>query len=196
MRFFIIALLIVIPAIVSAQKIKLISGSLDAMKDQREISIEFSYDRLVIGVDVPEEEYIQKKKNAWDLKEPGKGPAFEKYWHESKKSMYELMFAYHFAKSSGLASAKTQAPYTMIVKTRQIEPGWNAGVVVKTAEVQGDIWIVSSSDPATPVAVLAFENCSGEDATGGDFEMARRIQGAYHVAAVAIGKFVAKRIKN
>lgn len=177
-----------------AQKIKLTEGSLDALKGQKEISIQYTYDAVMVGTDQDEKVFLERKKAEWDTKEAGRGDAFEKQWFESRKALYEAIFAFRFDKTSSLTVAKTPAQYTLIVKTKRIEPGWNAGVVQKAPTVEGQAWVVSTSDPSKVLAIITFEKCNGEDTLGGDFEMGRRIQSAYHTAATEIAKFIEKKL--
>jgi hypothetical protein len=195
MRSLLLTLTLFIPSIVFAQKVKLISGSLDVLKGQAQILLQFSYEDLLIGTDTPERDYLQRKKNEWDLKESGAGAAFEKYWYDSRKNYYELMFSHHFSKSSGLSVARTLAQYTIVVHTKRIEPGWNAGLVYKGAIVEGEAWLVASDRVYAPLAKITFEKCTGDQIPGGDFEMGIRIQSAYHVAAQEIGKLVKKKLR-
>ena len=194
MRFLVVTFILILPTLVAAQKIKLTKGSIDVLKGQKEIALQFSYDSLTVGLDVEEKFFVELKKKDWNYKEAGKGDAFEQYWYGSRKSLYESMFRFQFNKTSALPVAKTTAPYTLIVKTKFIEPGWNAGVVTKAPIIAGEAWIVSSNEPLNPIAIITFEKCSGENVLGGDFEMGQRIQSAYYTAGIALAKFVNKKL--
>jgi hypothetical protein len=192
MRSLFITLALIFPASLVAQKIKIIEGSLSPLKGLTEVNIKFTYDNLAIGTDTSEKDYVELKKAQWNAKEAGKGDEFENYWNLNRKSVYESIFVHHFTKNSGLVISKTPAKYTVIINTRRIEPGWNGGVVSKSPAVEGDAWIVHTDDPKNAVGRIVFENCSGDDVFGGDFEMARRIQSAYYVAATQL--FISKKL--
>lgn len=194
MRTTLLTLTVLSSISVFAQKIRLQEGSLDVLRGQKEISIDYSYVGVMIGTDQDEESYVKRKKTEWNQKEPGKGESFEKYWYDSRKTLYETMFRFQFDKASTLTVAKAPAQYTLILKTKGIEPGWNAGVVLKAPTVEGQAWIVSTDDPTKALAIITFEKCDGQDRLGGDFEMGRRIQSAYYTAAIQIATFINKKL--
>ncbi len=67
---------------------KIIQGSLQGLKDQASYDIKFSYDSMVVGRGIPENEYLDNVSARWELKEPGKGPAFVKMWFDDRERLY------------------------------------------------------------------------------------------------------------
>jgi hypothetical protein len=177
----------------SAQEIQLVEGDVQALKGIKSIATRVTYDSLLVGAEFPEATFIETKKKLWDEKEKGKGEAWEKHWSESKVTLYGPTFGYIFAKNSGIKVEKS-APYTLILKTRQIEPGWNGGPMGSRAFIIADLWIVDSSDESKVIAKFKLEKIKGIDKNGGDFEMGRRIQQAYTNAGKSLGVYFKGKI--
>ncbi|MGN6507928.1 MAG: hypothetical protein ACTHLD_00525 [Chitinophaga sp.] len=60
---------------------ELTKGSLAFLKDVSEMKVSFVYDKLRVGELGKEENYVKKKKNEKNAKEPGKGDEWEKNWY-------------------------------------------------------------------------------------------------------------------
>jgi hypothetical protein len=175
---------------VPQQKMKLAEGNLKILKGQPSVNIEFSYDSMLVGENTPEKTYVQTKKEAWDLKESGKGEEWVKAWYDNRTNLYEGMFRYQFSKESGFAIGNTtNSQYTMIIKTTRTEPGWNVGIAAQVAFIEGYVLIVSTNDRNKTLAKITF-HFDSKDPLGGDFEVGRRVQGAYLVAAKGLATFI------
>ena len=73
-----------------AQKIRLIEGSLDALKGQKAYNIKFVYDNMKVGRDIPENTYLQDKKTEWEGREKGKGIEFVNNWYNNRVIIAEV----------------------------------------------------------------------------------------------------------
>ena len=87
------------------------------------------------------------------------------------------------------------AKYTLIVKTTRMEGGWNAGVASHVGEIDGELWIVESSNRNNVHAKILFTESLGKSAVGGDFEMTQRIRSAYIPAGRWLGDFIRRKSK-
>jgi hypothetical protein len=177
----------------SAQK--LISGSLKGLKGQKSYGIRFTYDSMIVGEDMPEERYLANKKNDWDSREPGKGDEFVRQWFDHRQSYYEPAFIRKFEEFSELKLKDTDAKYTLIVKTKYIEGGWNIGIGDHPGEVGGEMWIVESANLSHVIARVKFYGLRGNISIGGDFGMTRRIESAYETAGRWLGNFMRKKVR-
>jgi len=74
-----------------AQKIKIESGDLGFIKGQKEIQIEYSYKDVKVG-ELTEEEYIAKKVNEHNEKEPGSGEKWMSDWKSDRTRRFEPRF--------------------------------------------------------------------------------------------------------
>lgn len=182
-----------LPMILCAQKIQLMEGSLAKLKGTKTITVQMIFDSLLVGAEIPEQAFIDEKKKLWDEKEAGKGSEWESHWEGSKSTLYGPTFSYIFAKNAGLKLAG-DAPYIMIVKTQQIEPGWSGGIMGGRSFISAEAWIAEASNPERVVAKLRLPISKSDDFNGGDFEMGRRIQQAYVAAAELLGKYFKDKV--
>lgn len=188
-------LLIVAAENASAQRRQLIHGSLNGLKQEKSYRISFTYDSMLIGMEIPEKQYLEDKRKAWEEREPGKGTEFVDQWYDARNKRYEPAFIKSFEKFSLLKLNDSNATYTMILKTFHTEAGWNIGVVAHAGEISGELWIVESADPTKIIAVISLFECIGTDTYGGDFDMTRRIQSAQASAGKWLGEFVRRKVK-
>src|SRR5688572_950528 len=108
----------------NAQKIKTVDGDLSPLKDETSINIEFVYAGMSVGKFDDEKEYIAKKTEEYNKKEPGKGDSWAKSWVDDRASRFEPKFIELFEENSKM-TVKKDAKYTMIFKTTSTEPGFN-----------------------------------------------------------------------
>jgi hypothetical protein len=178
---------------VSAQKVQVVEGNIQVLKGLKTMAVSVTYDSLVVGAEIPEVTFIEARKKQWDEKEAGKGEAWAKYWNDSKVTLYGPTFGYIFAKNAGI-KVDQNSPYTLVLKTRQIEPGWNGGPMGGPAFIVADLWIVVSADPSKVIAKFRQQKIKGIDKNGGDFEMGRRIQQAYTNAGKNLGTYFKEKV--
>jgi hypothetical protein len=142
-----------------------------------------------------ETDYVAEKKAAYNKKEAGKGDAWEKNWYADKEGRYEQHFDDLFEKQSGMDLDKAgNAKYTLIFKTKFVEPGYNIYVSRKNAELDGEAWIVETANPSNVIAKLSVDNCPGRTFGGNDYDSGVRIEEAYEVAGKGLGKFLKKEL--
>lgn len=171
-----------------AQRIKLTEGSLAALKDEKKIATEFTYDNIKVGKYDKEEDYIKDKKEEYNKKEAGKGDTWAKNWIDDRKYRYEPKFNELFTKGSEIEVDKN-AKYTLIFKTTFIEPGYNVGVWRHNAELNGEVWIVETADKNKVIAKLSVDKALGR-LMGFDYDTGVRIAETYADAGKALGKFI------
>ena len=178
-----------------AQKIKTTEGDPSVLKNESNINIEFTYDSISVGKFADEKEYIKKKTDEYNAKEPGRGDKWAQSWINDRQARYEPKFIELFKTNSGMA-IMTDAKYTLIFKTKSIEPGYNvAGGMVafggrKNAEIDAEAWIVETADRSKRIAVITIENAPGGTFGGYDYDTGTRIAESYAIS----GKKLAKHI--
>lgn len=179
-----------------AQRIKLEQGNLSFLKGEKEINAEFVYDGMGVGKYAKEEDYIARKTEEYNKKEPGKGDNWARSWKADREARYEPKFHELFAKTSGIASGNApSAKYTMIVKTLFTEPGYNIGVTRANASVNLEVTIVETENKGNVLAKISVQKAVGRTFGGFDFDTGLRIAEAYADAGKALGAFVAKNAK-
>lgn len=181
---------------VQAQKVKLLDGSLDALKGTEKLNLEYDYSDMGVGKFKTEKEYVATKKKEYDKKEPGRGDQWESSWQADRKNRFQPQFEELFSKHSGMTAGDIPtAKYTLIFKTKYTEPGYNIYVSRKNAEIDGEAVIVETANRNNIIARMSVLNCPGRTFGGNDYDTGERIQEAYAVAGKGLGKFVKDKTK-
>lgn len=175
---------------VHAQRIRVTEGSLDVLKNEKDINIEYSYDHMKVGKFDKEADYVKSRTEELNKKEPGRGDTWAKAWVADRKSRFEPKFDELFTKTADMTLA-TKAKYTIIFNTSFVEPGFNVGVMKKNAYIDGEIVIVETADKNKVVAKATIEKAPGRSFWGNDFDTGERISEAYAMA----GKALARKVK-
>jgi hypothetical protein len=173
-----------------AQKIKVTHGSLDALKNEKEINIEYTYENMGVGKFDNEADYVKKRTAELNAKEPGRGNTWAKAWVADRKDRFEPKFDELFTKTGNMTLSKN-AKYTIIFNTSFVEPGFNVGVMKKNAYIDGEVLIVETADRSKVVAKLTVEKAPGRSFWGNDYDTGERISEAYAMS----GKALARKIK-
>ena len=175
----------------NAQKLKLTDGDLSVIKDQTALNFEFTYDNMSVGKFDNEKDYIQKKTDEYNKKEPGRGDAWAKSWVGDRQARFEPKFIELFTKASDIGESKT-AKYTLIFKTTSTEPGFNIYITRKNAKIDAVVQIVETANKSKVIATITVDNALGRTFGGYDYDTGLRIGEAYADAGKALGKFVKK----
>ncbi|MBG9378492.1 hypothetical protein I5907_19805 [Panacibacter sp. DH6] len=186
-----ISLMIATAGSATAQRLKLIEGSLDAIQSETSLNFDFSYDNMSVGKFDKEADYVAKKTAEYNNKEDGRGDRWAKAWVDDRKDKFEPKFIELFTEYSEKSQSRN-AKYTLIFKTTFTEPGFNVGVMRKNAVIDGEVWIVETANPSNIIAKISVEKALGRTFGGYDFDTGGRIMEAYADAGKALGKFVKK----
>jgi hypothetical protein len=181
----------------TAQKITL-DGDIDALKDEKSMTIEFNYDSMKIGkYNNTNDDYVAHKKDDLNKKYPGKGDAWALVWVEARKAKYEPAFKEGFESSSAISTnAKSDSKYTLILKTTFIEPGFHIKMIAKeNAVVNAEAWIVENSDKNKIVATINIERAVGKAPGDNDEDTYNRISNAYKRTGEALGNLIKGKSK-
>lgn len=175
------------PAI--AQKIKLQEGSLDALKNEKVLNVQYEYQNMGVGKFTDEADYVAKKTTEYNEKEAGRGDQWAKGWVADRKNRYEPNFEELFNKYNKFEIGNhPDAKYTLIFKTLFTEPGYNIYISRKNALIHGEAWIVETASPQNVIAKYSVKKSPGRTFGGYDFDTGLRIQEAYAAAGKALGK--------
>lgn len=174
-----------------AQRIKLVEGSLDAVKNEKSINTEFTYDNMRVGKFEKEEDYVKTKTTEYNKKEAGKGDSWAKKWVDDRQERFEPQFNELFEKTSEM-TITPKAKYTLIFKTNFTEPGFNIGVMPKSAQISSDVWIVETANKNNVIAKITLDKAPGRTFGGFDFDTGERISEAYAMAGKALARFIIK----
>lgn len=175
----------------SAQLVNLSRGDLSILKDEKTINIEFTYDKMTVGDDGKEADYIKRKRTEMNEKEQGSGEIWARKWEEDKKGRYEPKFTLGFTNLSKM-TVSSEAKYTLIFNTKALEPGYQVGVSKRNAGIDGTVTIVETANRAKKIIVLSVERPDENKWRGAAFDAASRIADAYYLTGQKVGKFIAK----
>ncbi|MFT3936884.1 MAG: hypothetical protein QM726_24880 [Chitinophagaceae bacterium] len=177
-----------------AQHIKLIEGDLAPLRSEKSINTEFTYENLAVGKFKTEAEYVAKKTEEYNKKEPGRGDKWAKDWVADREGNFDRKFNELFEKYSDLTvtGSNKNAKYTLIYNTSFIEPGYNVYISRKNAETDAEVWIVETANRSKVIAKISVKNAKGRTFGGNDYASGERIAECYADAGKALGKFIKK----
>lgn len=177
-----------------AQEVDLTKGDLSVLKGETSISFQFTYEKMAVGDFSKEADYIKKRVDELNAKEPGTGEKWLTEWEEQKKGYFGDKFMLGFTKGYEI-KAEEGAKYTLIFNTKALEPGYQVGISKKNAGVDGTITLIETGKPEKKLAVLYVERKPETKWRGAAFDAKSRIGDAYYVDGMAVGKFFKKNIK-
>lgn len=175
----------------SAQQVDLTRGDLSILKEEKTINIEFTYEKMTVGDDGKEADYIKRKTQENNEKEKGSGEIWARKWEEDKKQKFEPRFILGFTNLSKMTVSK-DARYTLIFNTRALEPGYSVGVSKRNAGIDGTVSIVETANPTKKLIVLSVERPGENMFRGAAFDAGSRIADAYYLSGQKVGKFIRK----
>jgi hypothetical protein len=182
-----------------AQRLNLSSGDTDVLAGQKVLNVEYDYSDFGVGKFATEKEYLDKKSAEYNAKEAGKGDAWRKAWVEDRKNRFEPKFEELFNKGmegKGLAliGGKGDSKYTLIVRTKFVEPGFNVGVMRKNAAVDFDLDIVETANKSKKVAEMSIDKVPGGIFGGFDFDTGARLAESYAKAGKVLANYLEKKM--
>lgn len=173
----------------NAQKIKTREGDISVLKNETSINVEFLYDGMSVGSFTDENDYIKKKTEEYNKKEPGRGDSWAKAWVGDRKTRFEPKFKELFEEHSKML-VKPKSKYTMIFKTTSTEPGYNIYISRKNAEIDAEVTIVETDDRTKTIAVLSVANAKGRTFGGNDYDTGSRLAESYALAGKGLAKYI------
>lgn len=187
-------------AAANAQKVVSTSGDLSFLKGQTELNVVYDYSTLEVGNFPSEQSYKDKKIADYNKKEAGRGEKWSESWDRDKTVRYPEKFEELINKGlskNGIHVAQNNeaAKYTLIVKTRFIEPGYNVGVSSMPASVNLDYIFVEKDNTATVLANLSQRRIPGAQAMGFDYDTGTRISEGYAKGGKMLAAYIAKMLK-
>lgn len=194
---FLFAIMFLFSYRISAQDVTLYSGSLDFLKGQTNLNVEFVYDGMKVG-EFTEEIYLKQKRT--EFRKAPDGEKFVKKWVTDRAAFYEPKFMTEinkvFKRMDLVAAKNTPADtYTMQVKTVKTEPGYYNGTNTNKRNTYVDLQI-NFYETANPEKILCTLNADKIVGVTEEqmqmIETTTKITNAYAVAAEKISKLVVK----
>ena len=177
-----------------AQEVDLTRGDLSVLKSETSVNFEFTFEKMSVGDFSKEADYIKKRIEELNTKEPGTGDKWAIEWEEQKKNYFGDKFILGFTKQNKLTYSK-DAKYTLIFNTKALEPGYQVGVSKRNAGVDGTVTLFESAKRDKKIAVLFVERAPETKWRGAAFDAKSRIGDAYFMDGQKVGKFIEKNFK-
>ena len=183
----------------SAQDMNIVHGNFDFLKDQKEINTEFDYSNFtMMKENKPESQYVEEHKADLDKKAKGNGNLWEKRWIVAK----EQIWTPKFLEIGNIVMTKAHkevnfqeglnTPYTLIVQTVWIYPGWDAGIMKQPAKVTTNLKFVETANKSNVLLEISSVDAPG-DQWGSNFNNETRIGEGYAKTAKSLSKLLLKK---
>jgi len=177
-----------------AQEVDLTKGDLSVLNGEITINIEVTFEKMSVGDFSKEADYIKKRVEELNAKEPGSGDKWLIEWEEQKKNYFGDKFILGFTKQNKLTYSR-DAKYTLIFNTKALEPGYQVGISKRNAGIDGTVTLIETGKPEKKLAVLYVERAPETKWRGAAFDAKSRIGDAYYMSGQKVGKFIEKNRK-
>jgi len=195
----IVSALLLFTGITFAQDMNVVKGNFDFIKNQKEINIEFDYsDFTMMKENKTEKQYVEERTAELNEKYKGNGNIWQKKWYSAK----ELIWTPKFLELINVVLQKEKkelnfqeglnTPYTLIVKTTWLYPGWDAGIMKQPAKVSTNLKFVETANKSNVLLEITSEEAPG-DQWGSNFSNESRIGEGYAKTAKSLAKLIAKK---
>ncbi|WP_433834613.1 hypothetical protein [Flavobacterium anhuiense] len=182
-----------------AQDINVLQGDFAFLKDQKEVNVEFDYSNFtMMKENKPEAQYVEEHKADLDKKAKGNGNIWEKKWIAAKDMIWTPKFleianiVLTKEKKDLNFQEKLNTPYTLIVSTVWIYPGWDAGIMKQPAKVTTNLKFVETANKSNVLLEISSIDAPG-DQWGNNFSNESRIGEGYAKTAKTLSKLIAKK---
>lgn len=198
MKRYILLFAIVIPQLLIAQKIKVVSGDFSMLKEVKSYYVTFDYSDMGVGKYDKEADYVEYQKS--EAVKRGDDPdAWEEEWINNREEKFHPRFFALFNEvyaGNGVSatSEKGDQKFEMNVHTVFLEPGFNIGITRRPAYIDVEITIFEIANPDNKI-VITMDAVPGRDAGGYDFAVASRVSEAYEKCGKEMAKLLIKRVK-
>ena len=195
----IVSALLLFTGITFAQDMNVVKGNFDFIKNQKEINIEFDYsDFTMMKENKTEKQYVEERTAELNEKYKGNGNIWQKKWYSAK----ELIWTPKFLELINVVLQKEKkdlnfqeglnTPYTLIVKTTWLYPGWDAGIMKQPAKVSTNLKFVETANKSNVLLEITSQEAPG-DQWGNNFSNESRLGEGYAKTAKSLAKLIAKK---
>lgn len=188
-----------VSALVHAQKMKIVSGNYDFLKDQKELNLVMDFsDVKFYKENMDEAAYISKREK--EILEAGKpNVEVEKWkqdWVHSKNIVFTEKFLASMNKNTSIKTSvnNNDAKYTLQVETVWIYPGWFAGVMAQPSKVSTVLKFVETLNPTVVLLEIESKEAPGDNFVGVPNNNDRIAEG-YAKTAKTLAKKISKKVK-
>jgi len=198
MKKIVLLFFVAITSVVSAQKMKVVSGDFKFLKGQKELNLVMDYSQMKFYKEnMNEEAYIKKRENDISAdKGTAEAEKWKNDWEHSKNNTFVEKFLASMNKNTSIKTSEnnSQAKYTLIVETVWIYPGWFGGVMKQPAKVNTVLKFIETANPSVVLLEITSNNALG-DSYIGVANTNDRIAEGYAKTAKSLGKMLSKKVK-
>ncbi|KAF2511255.1 hypothetical protein [Flavobacterium foetidum] len=191
--------LLLVSGAVSAQDMEVKSGNFDFLKDQKEINVEFDYSNFTMMKDKKSEaQYIEERTADLNEKSKGNGTIWSKKWSGAKESIWNPKFlelvniVLNKDKKDVSFQEGLSSPYTLIVQTVWIYPGWDVAMMKQAAKVSTVLKFVETANKSNVLLEISSDEAPG-DQYGSQFSNESRIGEGYAKTGKSLAKLLLKK---
>ena len=181
-----------------AQKMKVLSGNFDFLKGQQELNVVFDYTPMTFyNEKMSENDYLEKRnKDISANKGSAEAENWKNDWEYSKSTAFPNKFFASMNKNCDIVTgSKESAPYTLIVQSIWIYPGWFAGVMKQHAKVTTLLKFIETANPTNVLLEINSEKAPGDIDFVGIPNTNDRIAEGYAKTGKSLAKLLTKKIK-
>ncbi|WP_166921504.1 hypothetical protein [Flavobacterium poyangense] len=182
-----------------SQDMNVLQGNFAFLKDQKEINVEFDYSNFTMMKEKKSEaQYVEERAAELEEKAKGNGAIWKKKWNSAK----ELIWTPKFLEIANIVLAKDKkevnfqeglnTPYTLIVQTIWVYPGWDAGIMKQPAKVTTNLRFVETANKSNVLLEITSDEAPG-DQWGSNFSNELRIGEGYAKTAKSLSKMLLKK---
>src|SRR5690554_440513 len=198
MKKTVLLLFVAMTTLVSAQKMKVVSGDFKFLKGQKELNLVMDYSEMKFYKEnMDENAYIKKReKDISGDKGSAEAEKWKNDWEHSKNNTLVEKFLASMNKNTSIKTSEnnSQAKYTLIVETVWIYPGWFGGVMKQPAKVNTVLKFVETTNPDVVLLEITSKNALGDNFIGVPNTNDRIAEG-YAKTAKSLGKMLSKKVK-
>ncbi|KFF07340.1 hypothetical protein [Flavobacterium reichenbachii] len=198
MKKLVLALLFV-SAAMTAQDMDVKSGDFAFLKDQKEINVEFDYSNFTVLKDKKTEaQYVEERTADLEKKAKGNGTAWSKKWSGAKDAIWNPKFlelvnvVLSKDKKDVTFQEGLSTPYTLIVQTVWIYPGWDVAMMKQAAKVTTVLKFVETANKSNVLLEITSEDAPG-DQYGSNFSNESRVGEGYAKTGKSLAKLLLKK---
>lgn len=183
---------------VFGQKLKLVSGDLNFLRDVKDVNVKFDFsDATFYKEKMSERAYVEKREKEISADKGGdEASKWKADWERTKSVQIPDKFLASFNKYSTMKAAQgSNSKYTLNVKTTWIYPGWFAGVMNQPSKVSTLLQFVETANPSNVLAEIDSQNAPGDNFVGLPNNNDRIAEG-YAKTSKELVQFIAKKLKK
>lgn len=199
MKKSLLAAVLFVTAMASAQDMDIKSGDLAFLKGEKEVNVEFDYSKLTLLKEKKTEaEYVADRQKDLNEKARGNGDIWKKKWEGARNGIWQPKFVELVntvltkEKKDIMFQEGLSAKYTLIVEVVWIYPGWDISMMKQPAKVTTNLKFVETANKSKVIAEIQSENAPG-DQWGSQFSNETRIGEGFAKTGKSLAKLMLKK---